>query len=151
MAPPLGHMVTRLVQAPADIALAFLSDPVSLGRWSLGCFGTMLDETSGAHTGRSLFDGSQGWFSIEVDHPRMIIDYLVGAPDRLSRRISARVVAGATVGYDEGSCLVMLSAWRPAEMDDERWEQLCASHEAEIWLIKAQIETYHRECRGDEG
>jgi hypothetical protein len=32
-------------------------------------------------------------------------------------------------------------AWRPAGMEDERWERLCAAHEAEIFLIKAQIET----------
>ena len=36
--------------------------------------------------------------------------------------------------------LIMLMAWRPAAMDPERWQRLCASHEAELWLIKAQIE-----------
>jgi hypothetical protein len=29
-------------------------------------------------------------------------------------------------------------------MDDARWLRLCAAHEAEIWLIKAQIETATR-------
>ena len=37
-------------------------------------------------------------------------------------------------------CYVSLSAWRPARMVDERWAQLCAAHEAEIWIIKARIE-----------
>jgi hypothetical protein len=29
-------------------------------------------------------------------------------------------------------------------MDDDRWARLCAAHEAEVWLIKAQVESGHR-------
>ena len=151
MTSALGHMVTRHVHAPAALAFTYLSDPVKLGRWSLGCFDTALDEASGAYTGLSLFDGAQGWFRIDPDPQRLIVDYSVGTPDRLSRRISARVVDGATVGYADGTCLVMLTAWRPENMEPDRWERLCASHEAEIWLIKAQIETELRDRVADKG
>jgi hypothetical protein len=144
MGSALGHMVTRHVCAPADLAFAYLCDPVALGRWSLGCFGTSLDERTGFHTGTSLFDGAQGWFRIEPDPARMLVDFGVGTPDELQVRISARVVEGTQSGYESDTCLVMLSAWRPRTMDAERWERLCASHEAEIWLIKAQIETDYR-------
>ena len=140
----LGHMVTGHVLAPAAVAFAYLSDPVQLGRWSLGCFGTSADPETGLHTGHSLFDGSRGWFRIDPDPVRMVVDYLVGEPGRLTLRISARVVSAETVGYESETSLVMLSAWRPATMTPERWQRLCASHEAEIWLIKAQIETQYR-------
>jgi hypothetical protein len=143
MTSELGHMVTQHILAPAENAFAYLSDPLKLGLWSLGCFGTSLDETCGIHTGTSLFDGTRGWFRIEPEPTRMLLDYWVGTPDRFRFRISARVIPGDTVGYDERTCLVMLSAWRPEGMPPERWERLCASHEAEIWLIKAQIEKEH--------
>ena len=35
---------------------------------------------------------------------------------------------------------VSLLAWRSRSMDEPRWQRLCASHAAEIWLIKAQLE-----------
>ena len=140
----LGHMVTRQVCAPAERAYTHLSDPIRLGHWSLGCFQTFLDEGSGFHSGKSLFDGGQGWFRIDPDPARMLIDYWIGTPDQFSHRISVRIAHGGGIGYDDSTCLVMLMAWRPADMSQERWERLCASHEAEIWLIKEQIEAEYR-------
>jgi hypothetical protein len=55
--------------------------------------------------------------------------------------VSARVIPGPVCGLPATSCYVTLTAWRVADMDDDRWSRLCAAHEAEIWLIKAQIET----------
>ena len=43
-------------------------------------------------------------------------------------------------GRSEERCLVSLIAWRDIDMDDARWQRLIACHEAEILLIKAQIE-----------
>jgi hypothetical protein len=57
----------------------------------------------------------------------------------LIHRISVRVIAGPNAGLSGGQCLVMLMAWRPAGMEDSRWHRLCASHEAEILLIREQI------------
>jgi hypothetical protein len=70
-----------------------------------------------------------------------VIDYLVGSrPDDLLPRISARVVPGPGTARPDGVCLVTLTAWRAAGMDDARWRQLIAAHEAEILLIKGQLE-----------
>ena len=140
----LGHMVTRHVLAPGEWAFAYLTNPIKLGQWSLGCFQTFLDEQSGVHCGKSLFDGSQGWFKIDSEPSRMLVDYWVGTHDNLAHRISVRVIEGSSVAYDSGTCLVMMTAWKPASMGQERWERLCSSHEAEIWLIKEQIETDYR-------
>ncbi|MBN9062637.1 MAG: hypothetical protein BGP06_18445 [Rhizobiales bacterium 65-9] len=137
----LSHIATCRVLAPAGFAFAYLADPAKLGRWSLGCFDTQPVDGSGLHTGLSLFDRGRGWYRIDSDPDRMSIDYLVGAPDSLTHRISARVMAGGPLAYSDPACLATLIAWRPATMDEERWLRLKASHEAEIWLIKAQIET----------
>ncbi|MET0605290.1 MAG: hypothetical protein ABWZ80_02440 [Beijerinckiaceae bacterium] len=136
----LSHIATCHVLAPADFSFLYLSDPIKLGRWSLGCFDTKAADETGLHTGLSLFDGGQGWYRIEADKTRLTIDFLVGAPDRLSRRISARIMPGDGLAYPDASCLASLISWRPADMGDDRWARLRASHEAEIWLIKAQIE-----------
>jgi hypothetical protein len=142
MMTPLAHMATQLVAVPPAAAFAYLQHPIRLGRWSLGCFDTAATDTPGLYTGRSLFDGSAGWYRIDADPAASVIDYLVGTPEHLVRRISVRVMPAAELGYADGTCLVTLIAWRPADMDEPRWARLCAAHEVEILLIKSQIETH---------
>lgn len=139
-APPFAHAVTARVAVTADDAYAFLADPVALGRWSLGCMDLVADGP-GVWRGRSLFDGGEGWLSIDGDPARRLVDFHVGTRDLRVPRISARVVAGPVCGLDAATSYVTLTAWRAQSMSDERWQRLCATHEAEIWLIKAQMET----------
>ena len=142
MMTPFAHMATQLVAVPPPVAFAYLQDPIRLGRWSLGCFDTAATDTAGLYTGQSLFDGGAGWYRIDADAAASVIDYLVGTPKHLVRRISVRIMPGSELGYADGTCLVTLIAWRPADMDEARWARLCAAHEVEILLIKSQIETY---------
>jgi hypothetical protein len=137
----LSHAATLRVEVTADVAFDFLADPLQLGCWSLGCFDTTPAGPPGLFTGLSLYDGARGWFRIDADPVRHIIDYRVGDATSQVPRVSARVVPGPVCGLPAASCYVTLTAWRVADMDDERWSRLCAAHEAEIWLIKAQIET----------
>lgn len=137
---PDVHCVGRYVRAPAEAAYRFLTDPIALGRWSLGCFDVAPDPATGLHRGESLFDGAPGWLRIAGDPATGLVDFHVGAPDDLRPRIFARVVDGAVLGRP-GECLVVLTAMRAAGMADARWARLKASHEAEIWLIAEQIET----------
>lgn len=139
----LSHSATCSVSVAAIDAFGFLADPVALSRWSLGCM-DLVDLGNGVYTGRSLFDGGQGWLSIEGDRSRLLVDYHVGTLDRREPRISARVIPGPVCGLDEASCYVTLTAWRTASMTDERWQRLCATHDAEIWLIKSQMESRKR-------
>jgi hypothetical protein len=144
----LSHCVSAHVDVPASLAFAFLADPIRLGHWALGCMRTQSTDEPGVFTGYSLFDGSQGWLSIDA-HPDLgLIDYKVGPKGALIHRISARVIAGPNAGLSAGQCLVMLMAWRPAGMEDSRWHRLCASHEAEILLIRDQIARLN-EAAGD--
>ena len=136
-----AHSVTGLLEVPAAAAFAFMADPVALGRWSLGCMNTEPTGTGAIHTGHSLFDGAQGYFEIEADPDRMIIDYHLGKLGQLIPRVSARIIAADICGLAAGQCYVTLTAWRAGGMDDARWYRLCATHETEILLIKSQCET----------
>ncbi len=140
----LSHAATLRVEVTSDVAFDFLRDPLRLGRWSLGCFDTVPTDVPGLFTGASLYDGARGWFRIDADRERGMIDYHVGDATRQFPRVSARVVAGPVCGLPPASCYVTLMAWRSADMSDERWARLCSAHEAEIWLIKSQIEGANR-------
>lgn len=117
-----------------------MRDPLMVGRWALGCMDTKPIGAGQRYTGRSLFADGEGFFEIDADARRLIIDYLVGGPDRLVPRISARIIPADVCDLNTNQCLVTLTAWRPRAMDSERWQRLCASHEIEILLIKSLCE-----------
>jgi hypothetical protein len=135
-----AHAATCLVQVAAITAYEFLADPAALSRWSLGCM-DLVEVGNGIYTGRSLFDGGHGWLSIDGDPSRLLIDYHVGTLEKRDPRISVRIIPGPVCGFGQDACYVTLIAWRTASMSDERWQRLCASHDAEIWLIKSQVES----------
>lgn len=142
MTPMLGHMATCHVKAPAGAAFRYLADPKMLGRWSLGCWAVEACGEPGLYRGHSLIDGSPAWFRIEADAARRLIDFHVGTPNRLRQRISIRIVSGEELDHAASTCVVSMLAWRTAEMTDERWQRLCALHEAEIILIGGQVEAF---------
>jgi hypothetical protein len=136
----LSHCATTACDAPADAAFAFLADPARLGSWALGCWNARIVGERVAR-GASLFDESTSYVRVEPDRERLLVDFAVGDDaESLVRRISARVLRGDLLGYGTDRCLVTVVAWRPADMTDERWERLVASHAAEILLLKAKIE-----------
>ncbi|HWW78247.1 MAG TPA: hypothetical protein VNY82_01545 [Steroidobacteraceae bacterium] len=167
--PDVAHCATALVNVPAAKAFEFLADPLSLGTWSLGCMRTHAAKSGavgatagvahavtagaamaaaasattaaeGPYTGTSLYDDSLASFDIRPHPELLLIDYLVGDAGNLKPRNSVRVIAGDTCDLSDAQCYVSLMAWRPARMEDDRWAQLCAAHDAEIWIIKARIE-----------
>lgn len=136
----LSHCVTVEVEAAAERAYEFLLDGLKLGRWALGAWGTE-QEGDRLYLGHSLFDRSPAWVRPVGDAQRLAVDYHLGADaQHLVPRIMARVVPGPVTGRSAGRCLVSLIAWRDTGMDEARWRRLVACHEAEILLIKAQIE-----------
>lgn len=137
---PLSHGVTVTCAVPAGTAFGFLADPSTLGSWALGCWDAEVVEP-GVVRGTSLFDRSTTCVRVDPDPSTLTVDFAVGGDTaELVHRISARVVDGAPLGYGASSCLVTLLAWRPAEMNDERWSRVAASHEAEILLLRSRIE-----------
>ena len=136
-----SHTTTLRVDVAADVAFDFLADPLRLGHWALACFNTTQAGQPGLFTGVSLYDGARGWVRVDADRERHIIDFHIGDAQVQTPRVSARVVPGPVCGLPATSCYVTLTAWRVADMADDRWFRLCAAHEAEIWLIKTQLET----------
>ncbi|MCZ4290976.1 hypothetical protein [Hoeflea alexandrii] len=140
-----AHSVTGLLDVPAEAAFTFMADPIALGQWSLGCMNTRSVKQTRTHSGHSLFDGAQGFFEIETDRDRLIVDYHLGSPEHMVPRVSARIVPADICGLGKEQCYVTLTAWRATDMDDARWHRLCVTHEAEMYLIKSQCEaTYSR-------
>jgi hypothetical protein len=138
----LCHSVTVAIAVAQRVAFAYLSDPLKLGNWTLGSADTKPAASEGLVEGRSLFDGSRSLNRLDSDPKRGIIDYYVGTrPKQLTMRISARVLDGESFGMGSDCCLVTLLAWRPVGMDKTRWHRLCTSHEVEILLAKAQLES----------
>ncbi|WMS42378.1 hypothetical protein RDV64_20305 [Acuticoccus sp. MNP-M23] len=136
----LSHIATARLAVPAEIAFEFITDPLSLGRWSFGCWSTQRTPEEGLYTGTSLFDKSETWFHVETDAEQLTATYHVGTRLARSPRIVARVVRGSTCNLGDGACYVSLIAWRAADMDDARWERLRRAHDLEILLIQAQCE-----------
>lgn len=136
----LSHIATAKLSVPAEAAFNFLTDPLSLGRWSLGCWATQITGVEGLYIGTSLFDKSEAWFHLEKDPAQLSVTFHVGSRLKRSPRIVARVVPGPVCGLGEGACYASLIAWRGADMDDARWERLRRAHEIEILLIKSQCE-----------
>ena len=138
----LCHTATAEIAVPAEAALAYMSDGLALGEWSLGCLNTQAVEGD-LFTGRSMFDGQQTWVRIAVES--LAVTYHVGGNrERLSPWIRALVVPGPVTGRPEDHCLLTLAAWRGADAGEERWQRTKATHESEILLIKAKLETCGR-------
>lgn len=134
-----SHCATALIDVTASAAFDFMADPLTLGSWSLGCMNVTAEQ--GLYRGTSMFDGSTAWVRIVPHREQLLIDYHVGSPGSLKPRISARIVPGEFCDLPSSQCYVSLLAWRLGGMTDARWKQLCDTHEAEMWLIKAKLES----------
>lgn len=136
----LSHCATAICDAEPSASFDFLADASRLGSWALGCWGAK-PAAEGVVVGVSLFDGSETYVRADADPERLAVDFAVGDdPQQLVHRISARVLAGAALGYGDRSSIVTLIAWRGADMADDRWRRLVASHEAEILLLQARLQ-----------
>lgn len=138
--PTRVYSVSAEVAAPWRRAFDFLQEPLNLGKWALGCRDSRPADEEGLYAGTSLFSGESAFYRLSANEERRLVDFLVGSPDDLRARISARVIAGPVYGNSDAFCIVTMDAWRDLAMDDARWHQLCACHETEILLLKSLIE-----------
>jgi hypothetical protein len=142
MVTDVAHTAAATVLVPAGVAFASLADPGRIGRWALGCMGLAPTDLAGVWRGVSLFDGSEGFVEVVAQPDLGLIDYHVGSRTARAPRIFIRVAPAPLAGLSEGACAVAMTAWRGG-METERWARLKATHEAEIWLLKLQIEAAH--------
>jgi len=130
----------RIAQS-AEIVFDFMSDPQRLDLWS---FGTWKIETikDDLILGQSIFSGSPIYVRIQPHRSQRLIDYHIGQTrDALVARIFARVIPGADFGADHQTSMLLLTAIRGDDMNDERWDGLKTSHAFEVGLIKSLIES----------
>ena len=138
------HVASAVIDAPGNVVFDHLADPVRLGRWALGCMDMEPTDDPAVFRGRSLLDGVEAFIEIDAQPAARLIDYHVGSRETRAPRIFIRVAPAALCGLPSTQCAVALTAWRTAEMSTERWRQLCITHEAEILILKAQIEVRFR-------
>ncbi|MCC5988162.1 MAG: hypothetical protein JJT95_10810 [Pararhodobacter sp.] len=137
----IAHQAAAHVAVPARFALERLADPGFVGGWALGSMNLSRLGDSSVYRGHSLFDGSEAFVEFQPHPGTGLIDYHVGTQEARSPRVSIRVVPGNVVGLDDGRCLVVLMAWRVHSTPYERWNRTCRAHEAEILILKGQLES----------
>ncbi len=135
-----SHITSITIDAAAAQIFAFMSDPRKMDRWSFGTWETELHD-DGLVEGRAIFDGARTYVRIDADPSRLLIDYHLGATsEKLTPRISVRIVPGPDLDLQPDQAVLTFIAWRPASMSEARWRLLTASHEFEAVLLKPLIE-----------
>jgi hypothetical protein len=135
----LCHTATIRIAAPAPRVFDFLADGQKLGKWSFGCWQTKA-LPDGVFTGTNLMTGSSTFVRIDADPERLQIDYAVGrSAEALTPLIIARVLPGAMMGEADENSFASLIVWR-GTAPEERWRQICAAHELEMFRIRHLIE-----------
>ena len=140
MIDPHCHTSSIKVDRPAEQVFELMSDGLKQGHWAWGS-AEREDAGDGIFAGTSVFNGARTFVRLDVDARRMLVDYDVGgAADQLRFRNSSRVLPGAVLGHEDGSCVVTLMTWRLADQDDAAWTQISTVHEAEMHLIRGLAE-----------
>src|SRR5437773_11378591 len=91
---PFCHSSSVRVARPAEVAFELMSDGVKQGRWAWGSF-DRTEVSPGLFKGRSVFTGKEAYVRLQVDRPRFMVDYEVGAsPEAMQFRNMSRVIPG---------------------------------------------------------
>lgn len=135
-----AHCVSIVVGVDGATAFDFLADGMNQTHWALGSWDRR-SHGDDLFSGTSLFDGSELFVRV-VPHPEiLVVDFETGrSPDTLAHRVEARVIRGETLGRPSSTCVVTLTIWRAADIDDETWELLGHSFATEIHMIKGRLE-----------
>lgn len=139
-----AHLASVRVDAPFDHVFDALSDGHRLGRWALGSMDLRPCAEPDLWRGTSLFDGSVAEVEIRPHRALGLIDFHLGPQGARVPRISIRVTDGAFWGQPDATAMVAMTTWRAASMDADRWARTCKTHELEVLLFKAQIETAYQ-------
>lgn len=135
------HSSSILVRADAERAFELMADGLRQGRWALGSWQRRAVGPS-LFVGESVFTGVRTWVRIHADREKLSVDYEVGASEETLRfRNAARVFDGPILGHPPGTALVTLLTWRLGSQSDDAWAQIGSTHETEMFLIRALLES----------
>lgn len=146
----VAHTASATIAVPADRAFAALTSAEEVGRWALGSTDLQATEQSSVYRGVSLFDGSTTHVEIRGYPDLGLIDYYVGDARMRVPRITIRIASDEVSGVGPEHCLVAMTAWRGVGTPESDWMRTCALHEAEILLMKAQMEAAYAPSRTQE-
>lgn len=132
--------VSAVVAIEAKEAFAFLADGMNQRYWALGSWDRrQLDED--LYAGNSLFDGSELLIRVVPQPDLLLVDFETGtSPEKLDHHVEARVIPGLTLGHPSDHCLLILTVFRGAGMDDALWTRFWHVFETEIHMIKGRLE-----------
>ena len=140
MQDPFCHSSSVMVARPAEAAFEIMADGIKQGHWAWGS-ADRREVEPGLFLGRSIFTGRETYVRLNVDRPRLTVDYDVGpTKETMQFRNMSRVIPGALLKIGEERCVVTLLSWRLATQSDADWAQFGCIHEAEMFMIKGLVE-----------
>lgn len=135
------HSGSIEIQCDAMTAVEYVADGIKQGEWALGSIDRK-EIGDGLFEGTSMFGAGTEYIRIRVDRDNLMVYYDVGhSLDDLRTLNVIRVVPGPTLGGQIDNCVVTLLSWRPQGTPDEAWVRNCVSHETEMYIIKARLES----------
>ncbi|TDV37823.1 hypothetical protein C7405_10223 [Paraburkholderia caballeronis] len=135
------HSSSILVRTDAARAFRLMADGGRQGRWALGSWRRRQVDVN-TFVGESMFTGAATWVRLHADPERLTVDYEVAASEGALRfRNAARVIDGPALGHPAGTAVVTLFTWRLADQSDDAWAQIGSTHETEMFLIRALLES----------
>jgi hypothetical protein len=122
-----------------------MADGLAVGGWALGSFDTERIDDRGTVRGITLDTQDETFVRPVVHREQGIVVYEVAYGenvdlDQMTPWIWAIVQPGDRFGFSTDSCVISMIAWRLEGMSDEVWKHVCIYHDAEILLIKGQVE-----------
>ena len=133
------HVTSIRIAAPVEAAFAFMSDARNISEWALGALHPV-EAKPDAYIGNSMIDGQRVFVQVAAEPMLKHVEFRTGSGwDRLEQLILCRIVDDrAEDGRD--ACILSLATQRLPSLPAQRWQQLCASHELEMFIIKNRIE-----------
>ncbi len=135
------HTGSIEIQCDASTAIAYVADGIKQGEWALGSIDRR-EIGEGLFEGTSIFGAGTEYIRIRVDDDNQVVYYDVGhSLDDMRTLNVIRVVPGSVLGGEAQSCVMTLLSWRVQGTPDEAWARNCVSHETEMYIIKARLES----------
>lgn len=135
------HTGSIEIQCDPSTAIAYVADGLKQGEWALGSIDRR-EIGDGLFEGKSMFGAGTEYIRIRVDAENQMVYYDVGhSLDDMRTLNVIRVVPGLVLGCEAESCVMTLLSWRVQGTPDEAWTRNCVSHETEMYIIKARLES----------
>lgn len=135
------HKTSIIIPVRIESVFEFMSRPQNLSQWALGAW-YPVEVTETSYIGTSLINGERCYVQVEPGPREYSVLFRAGPAWANMHQLITCTLEPAEVDPQNGSvgtCLTLETA-RPEKMDDDRWAQLRASHETEVFILKSKIQ-----------